>query len=198
MPPAHWLVKSEPSVYSWDRLVDDRRTLWDGVRNYEARNNLRAMRVGDLALYYHSGDGPEVVGVARIVRESYPDPTSDEEAWVVVDVEPLQRLERSVALAAAKAEPRLRSMQLITRGRISVVPVTPEEFACVLALGATELREGAVPEKLPPRSDAPRKAHAEAKPAAKRARKAAKKKRTAGKKSTKKKSSPTRRRGRAR
>jgi predicted RNA-binding protein with PUA-like domain len=156
MPRGHWLVKSEPFKYSWDQLVEDGSTLWDGVRNYEARNNLQAMKVGDLALYYHSNEGKEVVGVARIVVEAYPDPTIDDPTWVVVELAPVQRLEEPVTLADVKADPLLGQMFLVKRGRISVVPVTPPEFERVLALGKTALREGATPEKLPPRPSAKR------------------------------------------
>lgn len=167
MPRAHWLVKSEPFKYSWDQLVDDGRTYWDGVRNYEARNNLQAMKVGDLVLYYHSNEGKEVVGVARIVGESYPDPTTDEEAWVVVDLEPVQRLEAPVTLADIKAEPALAEMALVKRGRISVVPVSKAEFDRVLAMGKTALRRGARAEKLPPREAPPRNTAARRSAAAK-------------------------------
>ncbi|MCA9510940.1 MAG: EVE domain-containing protein [Myxococcales bacterium] len=135
----HWLVKSEPFKYAWDALVRDGRTHWDGVRNYEARNNLAAMEVGDLALYYHSNEGKEVVGVARVCRESYPDPTSDDPQWVVVDVEPLVALAKPVALAAIKKDPALAGMQLLRRSRLSVVPVEKAEFERVLALGGTRL-----------------------------------------------------------
>lgn len=150
MPRGHWLVKSEPFKYSWDQLVEDGSTHWDGVRNYEARNNLQAMKVGDLALYYHSNEGKEVVGIARIVRDAYPDPTIDDPTWVVVELAPVQRLEERVTLVDVKADPLLADMFLVKRGRISVVPVTQAEFARVLALGRTVLREDAVPEKLSP------------------------------------------------
>ena len=99
MPRRYWLVKSEPYKYSWERLVKDRRTFWDGVRNYEARNNLQAMQKGDLLLYYHSNEGKEVVGVAQVSGEAYPDPTTKDERWVVVDVEPVAPLERPVGVA---------------------------------------------------------------------------------------------------
>lgn len=205
MPRGHWLVKSEPFKYSWDQLVDDGSTYWDGVRNYEARNNLQAMKVGDLALYYHSNEGKEVVGVARIVGEAYPDPTIDDPTWVVVDLAPVQRLEEPVTLADVKAEPALAEMFLVKRGRISVVPVTAAEFECVLAMGKTVFREDAVPEKLPPRPPAKRNSGARRSAAAKakgagKASKAAKQKGTR-KKTTKKKASrkkPKARGGRAR
>ena len=153
---SYWLVKSEPFKYSWDQLIDDGQTYWDGVRNYEARNNLRAMKLGDLALYYHSNEGKEVVGVAKVVGEAYPDPTTDEDAWVVVDFAPVQRVEEPVSLAAIKAEPALAEMALIKRGRISVVPVTRRDFDRVLKMGRTVLRPGARPEKQPPREAPPR------------------------------------------
>ena len=137
--PAHWLVKSEPFKYSWDELVRDKRTYWDGVRNYEARNNLAAMKKGDLALYYHSNEGKEVVGVAKVVKESYPDPTSDDERWVVVDVAPVVALKEPVGLAAIKADPKLAEMQLLRRSRLSVVPVKSTEFNHILKLGKTRL-----------------------------------------------------------
>jgi len=135
----YWLVKSEPFKYSWDRLVDDGRTYWDGVRNYEARNNLAAMKKDDLALYYHSNVGKEVVGVARIVGESYQDPTTEDERWVVVDLEPVIEFAVPVGLSDIKDEPALSEIQLVTRGRLSVIPITPAEFERVLAMGRTVL-----------------------------------------------------------
>lgn len=135
----HWLMKSEPFKYPWDALVADGRTYWDGVRNYEARNNLVAMRVGDLALFYHSNEGKEVVGVAEIVKESYPDPTADDPAWVVVDIAPKKALAKPVSLATIKADPELKEIQLIRRSRLSVVPLTPAEFERILELGGTRL-----------------------------------------------------------
>ena len=134
-----WLVKSEPFKYAWDQLVKDRWTYWDGVRNYEARNNLAAMQKGDLALYYHSNEGKEVVGVARIKKEHYPDPTTDDERWVVVGLEPVLPLAEPVSLATIKDDPKLSEMQLVRRGRLSVVPVERAEFTRVLKLGKTKL-----------------------------------------------------------
>jgi predicted RNA-binding protein with PUA-like domain len=131
---AFWLIKSEPSTYSWDQLVADRRTEWDGIRNHEARNNLSAMKRGDLCLFYHSGKR-EVVGVARVAREAHPDPTTDDERWVAVDVTPRRRLPRPVPLAALRSDRRTSGMALIRRGRLSVTPVTDSEFAAVLELG---------------------------------------------------------------
>ena len=142
MAQSYWLVKSEPAKYAWDQLVKDRATHWDGVRNYEARNNLAAMKKGDLVLYYHSNEGKEVVGVARVKKASYPDPTSDDPRWVAVDVEPVVPVKRPVTLAEIKADPDLVDMALVRRGRISVVPVTPAEFRRVLKLGRTSLPRG--------------------------------------------------------
>jgi len=135
----HWLMKSEPFKYAWDQLIADGSTYWDGVRNYEARNNLAAMKKGDLALYYHSNEGKEIVGVARVIRESYQDPTTDDDRWVVVDIEPVVALERPVTLAEVKADEVLADMQLVKRGRLSVVPVDRVEFQRVLSLGKTKL-----------------------------------------------------------
>ena len=139
MPPKHWLMKSEPNKYSWDEFVKDGRTYWDGVRNYEARNNMQAMKKGDLVLYYHSNLGKEVVGVAKIVGESYPDPTTEDDRWVVVDLSPVVELNEPVTLAQVKADPKLTEMQLVTRGRLSVVPVTAAEFKYILKLGKTKI-----------------------------------------------------------
>ena len=139
MPLSYWLVKSEPFKYSWDEFVQDGSTYWDGVRNYEARNNLAAMKRGDLALYYHSNEGKEVVGVARVVKESYPDPTTDDDRWVVVDFAPVVELEESVSLGTIKADPKLQEMQLLRRSRLSVVPVERPEFTRILSLGKTKL-----------------------------------------------------------
>jgi len=136
---SHWLVKSEPSKYSWQQLVEDGSTYWDGVRNYEARNNLAAMKRDDLVLYYHSNEGKEVVGVARVTRPSYADPTTDDDRWVVVDIEPVVALEQPVGLAQIRSDPELSEMALLKRGRISVVPVTRDEFRRVLKLGATRI-----------------------------------------------------------
>ncbi len=136
---SYWLVKSEPFKYAWDELVKDGSTYWDGVRNYEARNNLASMRKGDLALYYHSNQGKEVVGVARITRTAYQDPTTKDERWVVVDLEPVVPLKRPVTLAEIRADASLAEIQLLRRGRLSVVPVTKPEFQRVLKLGKTSI-----------------------------------------------------------
>jgi len=137
MPRKYWLMKSEPFKYAWDELVKDGQTYWDGVRNYEARNHMQAMKKGDHVLYYHSNEGKEVVGVAEIVGESYQDPTIDDDRWCVVDVAPVVKLKQPVTLAQVKADPKLTEMQLVTRGRLSVTPVTPAEFKHVLKMGKT-------------------------------------------------------------
>jgi len=135
----YWLIKSEPFKYSWDDFVKDGSTYWDGVRNYEARNNLAAMKEGDLALYYHSNEGKQVVGVARVTGEAYPDPTTKDDRWVVVDVEPVVAFRRPVTLAEVKADSALREIALVRRGRLSVVPLTSSEFRHVMKLGKTAI-----------------------------------------------------------
>jgi predicted RNA-binding protein with PUA-like domain len=138
---SHWLVKSEPGTYSWDDLVKDGRTRWDGVRNAQARNNLQAMRVGDLALFYHSGAGKEIVGVAKVLKAAYPDPATDDERWVVVDLAPVAPLRATVSLADVKADATLERIALVRQGRLSVMPIEPRAFARILALGKTQLPE---------------------------------------------------------
>ena len=130
----HWLIKSEPSTYSFEQLVADGRTVWDGVRNFEARNNLRAMREGDLCLYYHSNEGKAVVGIAKVVREAYADPRDAE--WAAVDVAPVRALSTEVTLAAMRDDPALENMAMLRRPRLSVTPVTPDEFEAVVAAGS--------------------------------------------------------------
>ncbi|MGN6420805.1 MAG: EVE domain-containing protein [Pseudobacter sp.] len=131
---AHWLVKSEPFKYSWDQFVKDKKTFWDGVRNYAARNFLRDMKKGDEVFFYHSNEGLEIVGIARVIKESYQDPTTDEDAWVVVDLEPVKRLANPVTLKQIKAEPKLASMALLKLSRLSVTPVTPQEWKQILTM----------------------------------------------------------------
>ena len=131
----YWLVKSEPFKYSWSDLVRDGSTYWDGVRNYEARNNIRAMALGDQLLFYHSNEDRAVVGIAEVIREHYQDPTTDDDRWSVVDVKPLQALPSPVTLTEIKREPRLSNMQLVTRSRLSVSPVTADEFGVIVAMG---------------------------------------------------------------
>ena len=134
----YWLVKSEPFKYSWDMFVSDKKTFWDGVRNYGARNNLRAMKKDDQVLFYHSNEGVEVVGIAKVVKESYQDPTTTEEAWVVVDLKPIKKLKNPVKLAQAKADVRLENMALVRLGRLSVQPVTVEEWMVIMELAGEE------------------------------------------------------------
>lgn len=131
---AYWLIKSEPFKYSWDQLVKDKKTFWDGVRNYAARINLKAMKKGDLAFFYHSNEGLEIVGIVTIVKEAYPDPTSDDERWVAVDVAPLKKLPTAVPLSKIKAEPLLQNMDLVRLGRLSVQTVTLSEWNRILKL----------------------------------------------------------------
>jgi len=132
--PGHWLLKSEPGAYSWADLVRDGRTQWTGVRNHQAAIHLRAMRLGDLAFYYHSNKGLEVVGVAEVVAEHYRDPTDETGRFVAVDIAPREALAKPVTLAQMKATPQLSDMQLLRQGRLSVVPVTPEEWKTIMAL----------------------------------------------------------------
>jgi predicted RNA-binding protein with PUA-like domain len=137
--PRHFLVKSEPYKYSFDQLKKDKKTTWDGVRNFEARNNLRAMSVGDLLLFYHSNEGKAVVGVAKVLKTAYADPTAEEGDWSVVDIAPVKSLAEPVPLETIRTDKKLADMQLLRRSRLSVVPVTPAEFQRVLELGKTKL-----------------------------------------------------------
>ena len=132
--PRYWLVKSEPSAYSWDQLVKDGSACWDGVRNYQARNNLREMKRGDIVLYYHSNEGLAVVGIARVIKESYQDPATDDGRWLVVDIEPVEKLANPVTLEAIKGNAALKEMVLVKNSRLSVMPVAKKEFDTVLAL----------------------------------------------------------------
>lgn len=129
---AYWLIKSEPFKYSWDQFEKDKRTTWDGVRNYAARNNLRAMKKGDQAFYYHSNEGLEIVGIAKVVKEAYQDPTTDQDAWVAVDFAPYKKLRKPVTLAQIKEVKSLANMALIRLGRLSVQPVTDEEWEMIM------------------------------------------------------------------
>ena len=137
----YWLVKSEPFKYSWDDFTREGSTFWDGVRNAQARNNLAAMRRNDLVLYYHSNEGKEVVGVARVTKTAYPDPTSDDERWVVVDLAPVKALRRPVTLAEIKRDAALARIPLVTQSRLSVMPLEKSDFDRVLELGGTRLRQ---------------------------------------------------------
>jgi predicted RNA-binding protein with PUA-like domain len=136
--PKHWLIKSEPYKYPFERLVKDGVTAWDGVRNYEARKHLRAMKPGDLALYYHSNEGKEVVGIARVRKAAYQDPTTKDD-WSAVDFEPVCPLSAPVSLDAIRNHPKLQEMQILKRSRLSVTPVTPSEFKTVITAGKTKL-----------------------------------------------------------
>jgi predicted RNA-binding protein with PUA-like domain len=133
----YWLVKTEPETFSWDDLVTKGREHWDGVRNYQARNNLKAMLEGDQVLVYHSGLQRAVVGVARVVRGFYPDPTTDDERWVAVDLEPLRSLERNVRLAELRANPALQELLLLRHTRLSVMPVPGSAFEEILKMAAS-------------------------------------------------------------
>lgn len=130
----YWLVKSEPEKYSWDKFNQDGIAVWDGVRNYGARNNLRAMQVGDLVLYYHSNEGKEIVGIAKVVKESYQDPTTTDPNWVVVELAPVEALKKPITLAQIKADENLKEIQLVKLSRLSVAVIKREEFDYILAL----------------------------------------------------------------
>ena len=132
-------MKSEPFKYSWEQLKKDKRTYWDGVRNYAARNNMKEMKKGDLVFYYHSNEGLEIVGVAEVVKEFYQDPTTDDERWVVVDIKPKKDMKSPVSLKAIKGEPRLANMDLVRLARLSVGKVSKKEFDLVLKMGETKL-----------------------------------------------------------
>jgi predicted RNA-binding protein with PUA-like domain len=130
----YWLAKSEPKKYSWDDFVGEGRDYWDGVRNYQARNNLSAMKIGDRVLFYHSVTGKEVVGIAEVVREAYQDPTTDDERWVAVNMAPVEKLTHPVTLADIKAEPTLAEVALVKQSRLSVVPLLASEYRKILSL----------------------------------------------------------------
>ncbi|MBP6508997.1 MAG: EVE domain-containing protein, partial [Candidatus Kapabacteria bacterium] len=124
----YWLVKSEPEVYSWDQFVKDKRTFWDGIRNYQARNNMREMDKGDQVIFYHSGDERSAVGIAEVVKTAYQDPTTEDEAWVVVDLKPVRPLKNPVTLATIKSTKGFENIALVKQGRLSVLPLTKKEF----------------------------------------------------------------------
>jgi predicted RNA-binding protein with PUA-like domain len=130
----HWLVKSEPFKYSWDQFVKDKSTFWDGVRNYQARNNLKAMKKGDEIFFYHSNEGKEIVGIAKVIKEAYQDPTTDDERWVVVDLKPVKKLKNPIGLAFLKEDILLKNMALVKQQRLSVSPVTDDEWKAILEL----------------------------------------------------------------
>ena len=131
---AYWLVKSEPDVYSWDQLLADGSTSWTGVRNYAARLHLRAMKKGDQVLYYHSNQGTEIVGIAEVAKEAYPDQTFDGDTWSTVDIKAVRTLKKPVTLAVVKEEPTLKEMALVRLGRLSVQPVTDKEWKKIMQL----------------------------------------------------------------
>ncbi len=135
----YWLVKSEPFKYSWDQFVKEGSTFWDGVRNYGARNNLRAMKSGDRVLFYHSNEGLAIVGIAEVIKEAYQDPTTEDPNWVVVDLKPVKPIARPVTLTQVKAEPSLKNMDLVRLMRLSVGAVREKEYRKVLEMGETRL-----------------------------------------------------------
>ena len=135
---AYWLVKSEPFKYSWEQLVKDKQTFWDGVRNYAARNNLKAMKKEDEVLFYHSNEGLEIVGIAKVAKEHYPDPTADDDTWVVVDLKPYRKLKKPVGLIQIKADKRLAGMALVKLGRLSVQPVTEKEWKIIMEMAGEQ------------------------------------------------------------
>lgn len=130
----YWLIKSEPHKYSWEQFLKDKKTIWDGVRNYAARNNIRLMKKGDLAFFYHSNDGKEIMGIAKVVKEHYPDPTAEDDTWSVVEVAPFKSLKKTVTLEMIKGDALLKRMEMIRLNRLSVSPVREEEYQRILAL----------------------------------------------------------------
>ncbi len=134
----YWLVKSEPFKYSWEQFVKDKKAVWDGVRNYAARNNMRAMKKGDLVFFYHSNEGLEIVGIAKVVKEHYQDPTTTDEAWSVVELAPFKALKKTVTLETIKKDKKLANMQIIKLSRLSVSAVKAEEFDHILVLSETK------------------------------------------------------------
>ena len=133
---AHWLLKSEPSSYSWDQLVKEKRTAWTGVRNFTAMANLKAMKAGDRCFFYHSGEGKEIVGIAEVVKTAYPDPTDKEGKAVAVDVKAVEPVKQPVTLAAIKATPAFKEFKLVRQSRLSVVPVSDEHWKLILKMSA--------------------------------------------------------------
>ena len=135
----YWLVKSEPFKYSWDNFVKDKQTFWDGVRNYSARIHLNAMKKGDEVLFYHSNEGVEIVGIAKVSKEAYQDPTTEDKAWVAVDLKPVRKLKKPVTLGQVKADSRLDKMALVRLGRLSVQPVTDDEWKIVMEMAGEKM-----------------------------------------------------------
>ncbi|MEO7109151.1 MAG: EVE domain-containing protein [Polyangiaceae bacterium] len=134
----YWLLKSEPSTYSFSRLQSEKKAVWDGVRNGEARSNLRKMGVGDICFFYHSNEGKAVVGLAKVTREAFQDPTTTDD-WSAVEISPIAPMENEVTLAQMKADPKLAQMAVVRKSRLSVSPVLPAEFTHVMSLGKTKL-----------------------------------------------------------
>ncbi len=130
----YWMVKTEPGDYTWEQFEQEGVTMWDGVRNYQARNNLRSMRIGDYVLFYRSVKNPAVMGIARVVREAYPDPTIDDDRWVAVDFKVVRSLPRPVLLKEIKATPQLRDLPLLRQPRLSVMPLTRQQFETIIKM----------------------------------------------------------------
>lgn len=130
------MVKSEPFKYSWDQFVKDGKTFWDGVRNYQARNNMKLMKKGDHVMFYHSNEGLEVVGVAEVINEFYQDPTTDDDRWVAVDIKPIAPIKNPVTLKSIKAEPTLQEVYLVRNGRLSVMPLEKSEYEKIMEMGS--------------------------------------------------------------
>lgn len=135
----YWFIKSEPEKYPWSQLLKDGQTYWDGIRNYQARNYLQEMKLGDRCLFYHSNEGKEVVGIVQVIKEAYQDPTTEEKAWVVVDIAPVKSLPKPVSLATLRSHPILQNLNIFRQIRLSVVKVTEEEFFTILDLGGLNL-----------------------------------------------------------
>ncbi len=131
----YWLVKSEPFKYSWEEFISDGWTYWDGVRNYQARNNLKSMKKGDLVLFYHSNEGLEVVGISEVIKEYYQDPTTEDERWVVVDLKPLETLKSPVSLKRIKSDARLKDISLVRQSRLSVMRIEKKHFDIIVEIG---------------------------------------------------------------
>lgn len=137
----YWYMKSEPYVYHWDDLVKDGSTFWDGVRNYQARNNMKNMKIGDIILYYHSNKGVEFVGIAEVIKEAYQDPTTEDDRWVAVDIKPLIPLENPVSLKEIKNHAALQDMDLVKQSRLSVGSVKKKEFDYILSLAGMKSKD---------------------------------------------------------
>lgn len=135
----YWLIKSEPFVFSFSKLMEDKFSMWDGVRNYGARNFLRAMEKDDILLFYHSNEGLEIVGIAKVLHTAYPDPTAEKGDWSAIDIVPVKRLERAVSLKEIKQHPELQEIALIKQSRLSVMPVTDMQFEVIMKLAETKL-----------------------------------------------------------